>query len=147
MFENRALRNIFGPKRDEARGQWRRLHYEELYDLCSSLNIIRLIKSRRMRWVGHVARMGDRRGAYRVSVERPKRKRPLGRPTHKYENNIKKDQEVGWGAWIRLICLRKGTVGGACECGNETSGSIKCRESLLTENPLASQEGLCFMES
>ena len=62
MFENRALRNIFGPKRDEARGQWRRLHYEELYDLCSSLNIIRLIKSRRMRWVGHVASMGEWRG-------------------------------------------------------------------------------------
>jgi len=88
MFENRALWNIFGPKRDEVRGRWRRLHYEEFYDLCSSPNIIRLIKSRRMRWAGHVARMGDRRGAYRVSVERPEGKRPLGRPIRKWENNI-----------------------------------------------------------
>jgi hypothetical protein len=69
MFQNRVLRNIFGPKRDEVRGQWRRLHYEELYDLCSSLNIIQLIKSRIMRWAGQVACMGDRRGAYSVSVE------------------------------------------------------------------------------
>jgi hypothetical protein len=58
-----------------------------------------------------VARTGDRRGAYRVSVERPEVKRPLGRPIRKWENNIKKDQEVGWGAWTRLICLRKGTGG------------------------------------
>jgi len=113
MFENSALKYIFGPKRDEVRGQWGRLHYEELYDLCSSLNIIRLIKSRRMRWAGYVARTGDRRGAYRVSVERPEGKRPLGRPTRKWANNIKNDQEVGWGMWTRLIFLRKGT-GGKC---------------------------------
>jgi hypothetical protein len=83
MFKNWALRNIFGPKRDEVRGQWRRLHYEDLYDLCSSLNIIRLNISRRMRQAGHVARMGDRRGAYRVSMERSEGKRPLGKPTRK----------------------------------------------------------------
>ena len=65
--------------------------YEEPYDLCSSLNIIRLLKSRRMRWAEHVARMGDRRGAYMVSVERPEGKRPLGRPTRKWANNIKND--------------------------------------------------------
>jgi hypothetical protein len=95
IFENRALRNKFGPKREEVRGLWRRLHYEEFYDPCSSLNIIRLIKPRRMRWAGQVAHMGRRRGAYRVSVGRSEGKRPLGRPTRIWENNIKKDQEVG----------------------------------------------------
>jgi hypothetical protein len=66
VFENRVLRRIFGPKRDEATGEWRRLHNEELNDLYLSTNIIRVIKSRRMRWVGHVARMGEKRGAYRI---------------------------------------------------------------------------------
>ena len=69
----------------------RKTTYEELYDLCSSLNITRLIKSRRMRWAGHVARMRERRGAYRVSVERPEGKSPLGKPTRKWANNIKND--------------------------------------------------------
>jgi len=90
MFENRALRYIFGPKRDKVRGQWGRLHTRS-FMMCSSLNIIRLIKSRRMRRTGHVARMGDRRGAYRFSVETPEGKRPLGRPTRKWANNIKTD--------------------------------------------------------
>jgi len=63
VFENRVLRRIFGPKRDEVTGEWRKLHNEELSDLCCSLNIIRMIKSRRMRWVGHVAHMRERRGA------------------------------------------------------------------------------------
>jgi hypothetical protein len=81
MFENRVLRKIFGRKRDEAIGEWRRLHNEELYDLYFSSNIIRLVNSRRMRWVGHMARMGERRSAYRVLVGRPDGKRPLGRPS------------------------------------------------------------------
>jgi hypothetical protein len=71
VFENRVLRRIFGPKSDEATGEWRRPHNEELDDLYSSPNIIRVIKSGRMRWAGHVARMGEKRGAYRILVERP----------------------------------------------------------------------------
>jgi hypothetical protein len=96
VFENRVLRRIFGPKRDEVRGEWRRLHNEELNDLYSSTNIIRVIKSRRMRLAGHVARMGEERGAYRIFVGRPEGRRPLGRPRRTWEDNIKIDlQEVG----------------------------------------------------
>jgi hypothetical protein len=101
VFENRVLRRIFGRKRDEARGDWRRLYNEELNDLYSSPNIIRVIKSRRLRWAGHVARMGEERGAYRNLVGR----RPLGRPRRRWEDNIKMDiREVGCGGmnWIEL---------------------------------------------
>jgi hypothetical protein len=113
VFENRVLRRIFGPERDEVTGEWRRLHNEELNDLYSSSNIIRVIKSRRMRWAGHVARMGEGRGAYRILVGRPEGRRPLGRPRRRWEDNIKMDlQEVGWGAWTGLIWLRLGTGGG-----------------------------------
>jgi hypothetical protein len=95
MFENRVLRRIFGPKRDEVTGEWRRLHNDDLY---SSPNVIRVIKSRIMRWVGHVARMGEKRGAYRILVGRPEGRRPLGRPRCRWEDNIKMDlQDVGWG--------------------------------------------------
>ena len=98
MFENRVLRRIFGPRRDEMTEEWRKLHTEELNDLYSSPNIVRAIKSRRMRWAGHVARMGERRGVYRVLVGKPEGKRPLGRPRHRWEDNIKMDlQEVGCG--------------------------------------------------
>jgi hypothetical protein len=103
FFENRVLR-IFGPKREED-GSWRKLHNDELCSLYSSPNIIRVIKSRRMRWAGHVARMGEGRGVYRVSVGRPEGKRPLGRPRRRWEDNIKIDlREIGIdGAnWIRL---------------------------------------------
>jgi hypothetical protein len=94
-------------------GEWRRLHNKELNDLYSSPNIIWVIKSRRMRWAGHVARMGEARGAYRVLVGRPEGRRPLGRPRRRWEDNIKMDlEEVGWGAWTGLIWLRIGTVGG-----------------------------------
>jgi hypothetical protein len=79
VFENRVLRRIFGPKRDEVTGEWRKLHNEELRDMYSSPCIIRIIKSRRMRCEGHVARMGEKRNAYRISVGKPEGKRPLGR--------------------------------------------------------------------
>jgi hypothetical protein len=93
-----VLRRIFGPKRDEATGEWRRLHNEELNDLYSSPNIIRVIKSRRMRWAGHVARMGEEIDAYRILVGRPELRRPLERPRRRWEGNIKTDlRDVGWG--------------------------------------------------
>jgi len=89
---------IFGPKRDEVTKEWRKLHNEELDDLYYSSNIVRLIKSRRMSWAGHVARMGERRGVYRVLVGKPEGKRPPGRPKSRWEGNIKMDlQKVGWG--------------------------------------------------
>ena len=96
---------IFGPKRKEVIGELRKLHNEELNDLYSSSNIVRVIKSRRMRLTGHVARMGERRGVHRVLVDKPEGKRPLGRPRRKWEYNIKTDlQEVGCGDmdWIKL---------------------------------------------
>jgi hypothetical protein len=96
VFENRVLRRVFGPKRDEATAEWRRLHNEELKDVYSSSNIIRVIKSRRMRWEEHVARMGEKRGAYRILVGRPEGRRPLGRPRRRREVNIRTNlQEVG----------------------------------------------------
>jgi hypothetical protein len=98
VFENMVLRRIFGPKRDKVTGEWRRLHNEELNDLYTSPNIIRVIKSRRMRCAGHVAQMGEGRGAYRILVGKPEGRRPLGRPRHRWEDNIKMNlQEVGWG--------------------------------------------------
>jgi hypothetical protein len=113
VFENRVLTRIFGPQRDEVTGERRRLHNEQLNDLYSSPNIIWVIKSRRVRWAGYVARMGEGRGAYRTLMGRPEGRRPLGRPRRRWEDNIKMDlQEVGWGAWIGLIWLRIGTGGG-----------------------------------
>ena len=106
VFENMVLRRIFGPRRDEVTGEWRRLHNEDLSDLYSSPNIVRVIKSRRMRWAGHVARMGAERGAYRVLVGKPEGKRPLGRPRRRWVDNIRMDlQEVGCGYvdWIGLV--------------------------------------------
>jgi hypothetical protein len=89
MFENKVLRRIFGPKRDEVTGEWRKLHNEELYYLYSSPSIIRIMKSRRMRWAGHVARMGEQRNAYRLLVGKPEGKRPLGRPRRRWLDNIR----------------------------------------------------------
>ena len=105
VFENRMLRRVFGPRRDEVTGEWRKLHNEELSDLYSLPNIVRVLKSRRMRWAGHVERMGEGRGVYRVLVGKPEGKRPLGRPRRRWEDNIKKDlQEVGGGCgdWMEL---------------------------------------------
>jgi hypothetical protein len=92
------LRKAFGPKRDDVPGELRKLHNEELNDLYSLPNIVRAVKSRRMRWVGHVARMGEDRGVHRVLVRKPEEKRPLGRPRRRWEDKIKMDlQEVGRG--------------------------------------------------
>ncbi|KAJ4448734.1 hypothetical protein ANN_00125 [Periplaneta americana] len=105
VFENKALRKIFGAKRDEVTGEWRKLHNAELHALYSSPDIIRNIKSRRLRWAGHVARMGESRNAYRLLVGRPEEKRPLGRPRRRWEDNIKMDlREVGYDDrdWINL---------------------------------------------
>jgi hypothetical protein len=89
VFENRVLRRIFGPKRDGWTRGWRKLHNEELHNLYSSPSKIRYIKSRRMRWAGHVARMGEKRNVYRLLVGKPKGKRPLGRPRRKWMADIK----------------------------------------------------------
>jgi hypothetical protein len=104
VFENRVLRGIFGPKRKED-GSWRKLHNDELHSLYSSLDIVRVIKSRRMRWAGHVARIGEERGVYRVLVGRAEEKRPLGRPRRRWEDNIKMDlMDIGIDGtnWIQL---------------------------------------------
>ena len=96
MFENRVLRKIIGSKRDEVTGEWRELHNEELNDLYCSPNIVRVIKSRRMRWAGNLGRMGERTDVYRVLVGKPEGNRPCGRPRRKWEDNIKMDlQEMG----------------------------------------------------
>jgi len=96
VFENRVLRRIFGPKRDDVTGELIKLHNEELNDLYCSPNILRVTKSRRLRWSGHVARMGEGRVVYRVLVGKPEGKRPLGRSRCRWEDNIKMDlQEVG----------------------------------------------------
>jgi hypothetical protein len=109
VFENRVLRRIFGPKRDEVMGGCRKLHNEELHGLYSSPSIIRVIKARRMRWAGHVARMEEVRGAYNILVGRPEGRRPLGRPRRRWEDSIKMDlREIGFGDvdWIHLAQVR-----------------------------------------
>jgi hypothetical protein len=105
LFENKVLRRIFGPKRDEVTGEWRKLHSEELHNLYSSPDIIRQVKSRRMRWAGHVARMGEERKVYKVLVGKPEGKRPLGRPRYRWEDGIRMDlRKIGLGGvdWTRL---------------------------------------------
>jgi hypothetical protein len=93
-----VLRRIFGPKRDEVTGGWRKLHNEELHGLYSSPSIVRVIKARTMRWTGHVAHMGEVRNAYNILVGRPEGRRPLGRHKHRWEDNIKMDLwEIGFG--------------------------------------------------
>jgi len=104
VFENRVLRRVFGPRRNEVTGEWRNLHNEELRDLYSLPNIVRVVKSGRMRWAGHVARMGEGRGVRRVLVGKPEGKRPLERPRRRWEDNIKMNlREVGGGGdWMEL---------------------------------------------
>jgi len=100
-----VLRRIFGPRRDKVMGEWRRLHNEELNDFYSSPNIVRVIKSRRMRWAAHMERMGEKKGVYSVLVGKPEGKKPRGRPRRRWVDNNKMDlQEVGCGYrnWIGL---------------------------------------------
>jgi hypothetical protein len=104
VFENRVLRKIFGPKREED-GFWRKFHNDKIHSLYSLPNIVRVIKARRMRWAGHVARMGERRGVYRLLVGRSEGKSPLGRPGRRWEDNIKMGlREIGIDRknWIQL---------------------------------------------
>ena len=132
VFENRVLRRIFGPKGDGVTGEWRKLHNEELNDLYSSSSIGRVIKSRRMRWAGHVARMEEGRGVHKVLVGKPEGKRPLGRPRCRWEDNIKLDLEElgrGCGDWMELAEDRdrwRALVSKVMNFG----GSIKCGEFL-----------------
>jgi hypothetical protein len=105
VFENRVLRRIFGPKRDEVTGGWRKLHSEGPHGLYYSPSVVRVIKARRMRWTGHVARMGEVRGVYNILVWRPEGRRPLGRTKRRWDDNIKMDlREIGFGDvdWIYL---------------------------------------------
>jgi hypothetical protein len=105
VFENRVVWKVFGPKRDEVTGEWIKLHNEELNDLYSLPNIVRVVKLRRMRWAGHVALMGEERGVHRVLVGKSEEKRTLGRPRRRWEDNTKMDlQEVGGGHgdWMEL---------------------------------------------
>jgi hypothetical protein len=107
--ENSVLKRIFVPKRDEVAGDWRKLHNEELHNFYSSPDIIRQVKSRRMRWAGHVARMGEGRKVYKVLVGKPEGKRPLGRSRRRWENGIRMDlREIGFRGvdWIRLSQYR-----------------------------------------
>ena len=102
VFENRILRRIFGPKRDE-NGEWRRLHNEELHGLYRLPNVVRVIKSRRLRWAGHVVRMTQGRSAFKILTDKPTGKRPLGRPRCRWEVNIRMDlEEIGIdaGEWV-----------------------------------------------
>ncbi|KAJ4429952.1 hypothetical protein ANN_22156 [Periplaneta americana] len=131
MFENKVLRKIFGAKRVEVTGEWRKLQNAELHALYSSSNIIR---NRRLKWAEHVARMSESRNAFRVLIERPKGKRPLWRPRHRWEDNIKMDlSEMGYDArdWINLAQDRDLREG-----GNETPGSLKaiCNQRKLLSN-------------
>jgi hypothetical protein len=113
VVENRVLRRIFGPKRDEVTGEWRKLHNEELHYMYSFPDIIRQVKSRRMRWAEHVARMGEERKVCKVLVGKTEGKRPLGRQRRRCENGIRMDlREIGLGVWIGFDWLRTGTGGG-----------------------------------
>jgi hypothetical protein len=113
VFQDRVLRRIFGPKRDEVTREWTKLHSGELHNLYSSSDIIRQIKSGRMRWAGHVARVGQGRNVYRVLVRKPEGKRPLGRPRRRWEDGIKMDlREIDRGVWSGFTWLRIGNSGG-----------------------------------
>jgi hypothetical protein len=120
-----VLIQILGPKREED-GSWRKLHNDELHYLYSSPNIVRVIKSRRIRWAGHVARMGKGRGVYRILVGRPEGKRPLGRPRRRWEDKIKMGlREIGIDGANYLAGSGYGPMAGFCELGNEPSCSLK----------------------
>jgi hypothetical protein len=127
VFANRVLRRILGPKRDEVIGGWRKLHNEELHNLYCSPGIIRMLKSRKMILAGHVARMEAKLKAYRILVEKPEGNRLLGRPRHRWVDNIKMNlTEIGWGSlnWVDLAHNRDQWM------ALVTSGSIKFWEVL-----------------
>ena len=130
-FENRILRRIFGPKRDE-NGEWRRLHNEELHSLYRSPNTAMVITSRRLRWAGHVARMEEGRGAFKIWTGKPTGKRPLGRPRCRWEDNIRMDLEEIRG--IGLIWLRIGIIGEPLWIWHWTSGFHKPWSELVTDD-------------
>jgi hypothetical protein len=127
VFENRVLRRIFGPKRVEVTGEWRKLHNGELHNLYSSPDIISQIKSRRKRWAGHVARMGEGRNLYRVLVGKHKGKSPLERPRRRRENGIKMNLREtgsgGGGGGVDSVGSGYGPLADCCECGDELPGS------------------------
>jgi hypothetical protein len=136
VFENRVLRRIFGPKRDEIIGGRIKLYNEELHNLYTSSNIIRMIKSKRMKWTRSIARMGDKQNTHKVLVGKPVGKRPLGRPRSRWEDDTKMDlREIGWNDmdWIHV-----GSVEGYFEHGNELPHFMKYWA--------ASQDGLSSME-
>ena len=134
MFENMVLRRIFEPKRDEVMGEWRRLHNKELNDLYSSPIIVQVIKSRRMRWSGRVARMGEERGVYRVLMGKLEGKRPLGRHRCRWVDNIRMDlQEVGCGYmdWIgRAQDRDRWRTLASAVMNLRVPGSVRCGEFL-----------------
>jgi hypothetical protein len=130
VFENRVPRRI--GMRDEVTGEWRKLHNEKLHNLYPSPDVIRQVKSRRMMWAGHVARMGEERKVYKILVGKPKGKRPLGRPRRRWEDGIRMDLgETGLGG-CELDSTSSGQrlVAGCCECGDEPSGS--CATELVS---------------
>jgi hypothetical protein len=130
VFENRVLRSLFCPKKDEVMGGWRKLHNEELHDLYSSPSIIRIIKLRKIRWTGHMVQMREKRNMYRFLVANPLGKRP-GRSRRRWVDNIKMDHvEVGWcgGDWIGVA---QEQMESSCEYANESSIFIKCWETIL----------------
>jgi hypothetical protein len=131
VFENRMLRRIFGPKRDGAMGGWRKLHNEELHNLYSSPSIIIIIKSRRMRWAGHVAQMGEKRNVYRLLLGKPEGKRPLGSPRRRWIDNIKMDLlEIGLSV---VDCIGLAQVKYRWTAGKLPSGCTTCGLSSGTQ--------------
>jgi len=138
VFEYMVLKRIFGRKRDEVTGEWRKLHIEELNDLYSSPNIIRANKSRRMRWEGHVARMGEVYiGFWWGDLRERERERPFRRLRRRWEDNIKVDFQVV-GCWGHgLADMEYGRVAGSCECGIELLGSMKCGNYFTSSGPVS----------
>jgi hypothetical protein len=132
VFENGALRRIFGPKREEVAGDWRRLHNEELHNLYASPHTIRVIKSRTMRWVGHVVRMGYAKNEYSFLVGKPERKRSLGKQRGKWEDNIRMDlRDMMWEGLDRIhLAQDRDQWRKSCDHDNESSGTIKGEEFL-----------------